>query len=271
MHSTCQKKTRKSREVLAWWNSKVRDDSTSNKASFKSLKWCPNGERKKIKRRGIKISILNPFKHTIIQAKKHLRYKFLQTSKLIIDPRNGMLARESAGPTDDHVSRSSPRTWSNGRKTNSIAATLLTMKEFMKVPTLNLYDWKHMITFHKCMCLECLPIRNKMCPSSDIQPGVPACEQEIRILNVVHSSSYDPRITQAGRDPRRSSPVQSPAQSRAMAGLYLDSSSQFPKLESTQPPSSTCSFSWLSSWWERNLLTSGQKHSCIMLDIMLNL
>lgn len=34
-----------------------------------------------------------------------MRYNFLQTSKLIIDCRNGMLAREPTGPTDDHVSK----------------------------------------------------------------------------------------------------------------------------------------------------------------------
>lgn len=78
----------------------MRDDSKSNKASFKNLNSYPN----KKKRREHNFYLIK-CKHTINQDKKNVRYNFLQTSKLIIAPRNGMLARESAGPTDDHVSK----------------------------------------------------------------------------------------------------------------------------------------------------------------------
>lgn len=77
----------------------MRDDNTSNKASFRNLKSCP----KEKKRRDRNFCLIK-CKHTVNQDKKNLRYNFLQTSKLIIDCRNGMLAREPTGPTDDHVS-----------------------------------------------------------------------------------------------------------------------------------------------------------------------
>lgn len=43
-------------------------------------------------------------------------YNFLRTSKLIINPRNGTLARESSG-LDDHVSKELSRKFKQWQKT----------------------------------------------------------------------------------------------------------------------------------------------------------
>lgn len=78
----------------------MRDDSKSKKASFQNLESCPNNKR----RRDHNFCLIK-CKHTINQDKKYLRSNFLHTSRLIIDPGDGMLARESTGPTDDLVSK----------------------------------------------------------------------------------------------------------------------------------------------------------------------
>lgn len=60
----------------------MREDDRSNKAPFRNLKLCPS-EKKNKRDHGF---ILIKSKHTVNQDKKNLRYNFLKTSKLIINP-----------------------------------------------------------------------------------------------------------------------------------------------------------------------------------------
>lgn len=70
-----QKTFRKSGEALGWWNRRLRDDSKSNKASFKTLKSYPN--KKKRKEHNF---YLIQCKHRVNQDKKSVRYNSLQTN-----------------------------------------------------------------------------------------------------------------------------------------------------------------------------------------------
>lgn len=135
---------------------------------------------------------------------------------------------------------------------------LLTVKEIRKVPVPKLYAWKHGITSHKRMCLECLFIRCNTEKFHQRSAWSSSGGWEIWILAVVHSSSYDPRIIQAGRDLTKSL-VQPPAQSRVSSavtpgcsGLYPVRAWKWPKLEAAHPLSATCSPSQLLSQWKNS-------------------
>ena len=166
-----------------------------------------------------------------------------------------MLARESTGPTDDHVPKELAEKLEQWLKNKpNLYELCLLWRSWWRFPRWIFTPESTGLPFtNRCAWTICSS-GTKWINYSSIQTAVPECGWELWTPAVMRSSSYDPRMILAGRGLRRSL-VQGPAQSRVSScvrlgcsGLYPVWAWKSPKLETAQPLSATCSPFWLSSW-----------------------